>query len=66
MDSESIDFKTGIELLQKQIGQAEHLLKNRPVHSKDHANWNDTTRDCLTKIYNFVFKPGINYSDSAN
>jgi hypothetical protein len=46
-----MDYKTGIELLQKQIKQAEHLLKNRPLHSKDHAIWNDTTRDCLTRIY---------------
>jgi hypothetical protein len=51
MDSGSIDFKTGIELLQNQIGRAEHLLKNRPLHSQDHTIWNNTTRDCLTKIY---------------
>ncbi len=51
MDCARIDFRTGIELLQKQIQLAEHLLKKRPIHSKDHAIWNDTTRECLTKIY---------------
>jgi len=51
MDYTSVDFRTGIELLQKQIQQAEHLLEKRPLPSKDHAIWNNTTRECLTNIY---------------
>jgi hypothetical protein len=49
--SESVDIKTGIELLREQIEEAEELLNNRPIQSQDHENWNNTTREYLIKIY---------------
>ena len=49
--SESVDIKTGIELLHEQIEEAEGLLNNRPIQSQDHENWNNTTREYLIKIY---------------
>jgi hypothetical protein len=49
--SESVDIKTGIELLHEQIEEAEGLLNNRPIQSQDHESWNNTTREYLIKIY---------------
>ena len=49
--SESVDIKTGIELLHEQIKKAEELLNNRPIQSQDHEKWNNTTREYLIKIY---------------
>jgi hypothetical protein len=49
--SESIDIKTGIELLHEQIEEAKGLLNNRPIQSKNHEDWNKTTREYLIKIY---------------
>lgn len=49
--SGSVDIKTGIELLQKQIEAAEQMLKNRPVRTKDLTAWNNKTREYLIKIY---------------
>jgi hypothetical protein len=48
---EPVDIKTGIELLQKQIGEAKQMLGNRPVKSTDHAAWNNRTREYLIQIY---------------
>jgi hypothetical protein len=50
-NSDFVDPKTGIELLQEQISEAKQLLKNRPIKSMDHAIWNKTTRDYLIRIF---------------
>ena len=49
--SGSVDLKTGIELLNKQIEAAERMLNNKPIRWKDRAAWNNKTRDYLIKIY---------------
>jgi hypothetical protein len=46
-----VDINTGIELLQKQIGEAKQILGNRPVKSMDHAAWNDRNHEHLIRIY---------------
>ncbi|MGD2186713.1 MAG: hypothetical protein PVI71_11330 [Desulfobacterales bacterium] len=48
---EPVDIKTGIDLLQKQIEAAKRLLNKQPVTSKAHRSWNDTTHECLIRIY---------------
>jgi len=48
---EPVDIKTGIEMLQKQIEDANQMLDKRPVKSKEHAVWNNRTRTCLIRIY---------------
>ena len=48
---ESVTIKTGIELLAEQVEEAKGLLNNRPILSKDHQDWNNTTREYLIKIY---------------
>ena len=48
---EPVDIKTGIDLLQKQIEDAKRLLDYRPVKSEDYDSWNDTTHECLIRIY---------------
>jgi len=48
---EPVDINTGIELLQKQIGEAQQMLDKRPVKSKEHAVWNDRTHEYLIRIY---------------
>jgi hypothetical protein len=48
---EPVDIKTGIELLQKQIEDAESLLDNRPIKPKDHEAWNKKTKVYLVRIY---------------
>ena len=50
-NSDFVDPETGIELLQKQISEARHLLENRPIKSMDHAVWNKTTQDYLIRIF---------------
>jgi uncharacterized protein YjdB len=49
--SESIDIKTGIELLHEQIEEAKGLLNSRPIQSKNLEDWKKTTRESLIKIY---------------
>jgi hypothetical protein len=48
---ESVTIKAGIELLAEQVEEAKGLLNNRPIQSKDHQDWNNTTREYLIKIY---------------
>ena len=45
------DIEDGIELLERQIEGARHLLKQRPLDNKMHAAWSEETRSCLIKIY---------------
>jgi len=47
----SVDSKTGIQLLKKQIKKAEDFLTNRPIVTSDHTAWNNTTRDYLIKTF---------------
>lgn len=47
----SVDAKTGIALLQKQIEEAKRLLDNRPIKSAEYLAWNNATREDLTRIY---------------
>lgn len=49
--SKSVDQKTGIKLLQKQIEKAEALLSERPIISSDHSAWENTTKDYLVKTF---------------
>jgi hypothetical protein len=48
---EPVDLKTGIDLLLKQIEQANQLLNARPLKSKDLEVWNGRTREYLIRIY---------------
>ena len=48
---EPVDFKTGIEMLQKQIEQAQQLLSTGPIALKDINVWNEQTAQFLTRIY---------------
>ena len=48
---EPVDINTGIELLQKQIGEAQQILDKRLVKAKEHAVWNDRTHEYLVRIY---------------
>ena len=48
---ETVNMKTGMELLQRQIGDAKQLLDNRPIKSEDHVSWNSRTHEYLIKIY---------------
>lgn len=48
---ESVDIKTGIKMLQKQIEQAKKLLNSAPVASKDNKAWNEQTAEFLTRVY---------------
>jgi predicted nucleotide-binding protein len=47
----SVDPKTGIGLLKRQIGKGQEMLQRRPLHSSDHTAWNNTTRDYLVKVF---------------
>ncbi|MGD0886611.1 MAG: nucleotide-binding protein [Thermodesulfovibrionales bacterium] len=47
----SVDPKTGIQLLRKQINKANDLLANRPIVTADHSAWSNTTRDYLIKVF---------------
>jgi len=47
----TVDMKTGVELLQKQIETAKQMLKSRPIRTKDLTAWNNKTREYLIKIY---------------
>lgn len=47
----SVDPKTGIQLLKKQIKKAEYFLTNRPIVTSDHTAWNNNTRDYLIKTF---------------
>ena len=48
---ESVDIKTGIKMLQKQIEHAKQLLNNSPIASKENKAWNEQTAEFLTRIY---------------
>jgi hypothetical protein len=48
---EPVDFKTGSDLLRRQIEQAKQLLDTRPVKSKVLEVWNSRTRAYLVRIY---------------
>ena len=48
---EPVDFKTGIEMLQKQIVQARQLLSIAPISPRDIKAWNEQTAESLTRIY---------------
>ena len=47
----SVDPKTGIQLLEKQLKKAEELLANRPIVNSDHTAWENTTRDYLVRAF---------------
>ena len=48
---EPVDIKTGIEMLQTQIEQAQQLLNSTPIAAKDSNAWNEQTAELLTRIY---------------
>ena len=48
---EPVDFKSGIEMMQKQIEQARQLLSTGPIALKDIKVWNAQTAQLLTRIY---------------
>ena len=48
---DSVDIKTGIDLLLKQIEQAKQLLNTRPIESRDLEVWNSQTREYLSRVY---------------
>ena len=39
------------EMLARQIEAAKHMLRNRPIPSKEYSAWNDQTRICLIQVY---------------
>ena len=47
----SVDPKTGIQLLHKQIKKAEELLANRPIVTSDPTAWNNTTKNYLIRTF---------------
>jgi predicted nucleotide-binding protein len=47
----SVDPKTGIQLLERQIKRAEQLLANRPIVTSDHTAWKNTTREYLIRTF---------------
>jgi hypothetical protein len=48
---ERIDPNSGIDALGGLIEKAKLLLQEKPFQLADYAKWNETTRDCLIKIY---------------
>src|SRR2546426_382371 len=55
----SVDPKTGITLLQRQIEKGKELLSKRPLQSSDHTAWDNTTRDFLVRAFGSA-SPNVN------
>ncbi len=55
----SVDPKTGITLLQRQIEKGKELLSKRPLQSSDHTAWDNTTRDFLVRVFGSA-SPNVN------